>query len=153
LIYEGADSLKAAFTKSSGQCDLLFVIVDTSIIPLTESARTIAEQCKSAEKSGTLTVLVLSQHKSSRLDLTEKWRDYIDRVHKLAPVVPIIDLSVGQQFANRHHLIKGTDESAYEQVIADCFVGGLQELLARVRWVITTNSGLLRKDDFNRQSK
>ncbi len=150
FTYDSPESLKSAFTQSSGKADILFVIVDTAKMPTKETANTIAEQCKSAAYNGTLTVLVLSHDKTAQLDLMDKWQAYINRVHELMPVVPVIDLSVAQQFVKRHRLPYNGSDTTTNPLFTSCLVGGVQELFARVRLAITLNGGRRHSDDANR---
>jgi hypothetical protein len=150
FTYDSADSLKSAFSQSSGKADILFVIVDTAKMPTKETAHHIAEQCKNAALSGTLSVLVLSHDKASQLDLMDKWRAYINRVHELMPVVPVIDLSVAPQFAKRNRLAYNGSDITANQLFNSCLVGGVQELFARMRSIITLNGERRQENDANR---
>jgi serine/threonine protein kinase len=147
--YDDADSLKSAFSQSIGKVDILFIIVDTAKMPTKETANAVADHCRTAIDGGTLPVLIMSQHKSEQAELFGKWQMYLNRVHALTPVVPVINLSLASQFAKRTRLAQNDSDSA-NKLIADCLLGGLQELFARLNVVINLSGERRSGDDLKR---
>jgi serine/threonine protein kinase len=140
LYYDNTNTtLEQTFTTAHGACDLFFVLLGTAEAPSPATAQELVRRMYTGIEKGTLTVLILSQHKADNAAAQAAWDQYLNKIRELAPQLPIIDLATALQFAHKNNL--NSTPADKEKYIASSLMGGIQELIARIQWAQTMYGG------------